>query len=222
MRLFVAAVLLSVLLGYLFGGRLSRLGTLRLRWWGLVVCGLAIQLVPLPEGAIGTDLVARTVVLSISYALLVAFAVLNVRIPGMALVLVGLTCNLVVIAANGGMPVSAGALRGSGQQEALDLLLAEDAAKHHLLGDGDVLTPLADVIAVPQPIGQAISIGDAFVYAGLIWVVVAAMRGRTPSSSRTEPGPYRGKHRRGASREPAAPTDLGFLPAGATRSGSAP
>ena len=222
MKLFLVVVVISVLLGYAFGGRLSRLERTTMRWWGLVLVGLAVQFVPLPEGTNGTDLAVRTLVLSISYVALIAFAVLNVRVPGMVLVLIGLVCNFAVIAFNGGMPVSAAALRDSGQADVLGLLQTEGAAKHHLLTEEDVLTPLADVIAVPPPIGQAISVGDAFVYAGLIWLVVAAMRGRTPSRAQMGPGSYRGRHRRGAGQAPDAPPDLGFLPAAATRSGTGP
>ncbi len=221
MTLFALTVAFAVLLGYLAGGRLSRFESLRLRWWWLAIVGLGIQFIPLPEGATGTDLLVRTIALSASYTLLVVFAVVNLRIPGMALVLIGLACNFAVIAANGGMPASAEALRDSGQEDILAVLREDGADKHHLMTDDDVLTFLADVIALPQPIGQAISVGDVFIYAGLVWLIVGAMRGRTRSSS-AEPGPRRGKHRRGGSGKPSARDELGFLPPGATRSGSAP
>jgi hypothetical protein len=48
MKLLLAVVVLSVFLGYLFGGRLHRLEALRPRWWGLVILGLGIQFIPLP------------------------------------------------------------------------------------------------------------------------------------------------------------------------------
>src|SRR4029453_1455364 len=104
MKLLLAVVVLSVCLGYLFGGRLDRLEALRPRWWGLVILGLGIQFVPLPNGATGTDLVIRTAVLALSYSLLLTFALVNVRMPGMFLVVIGLACNMTVIVVNGGMP----------------------------------------------------------------------------------------------------------------------
>lgn len=221
MKLLAAVVLVSLYLGYLFGGRLHRLEALRPRWWGLVIVGLAIQFVPLPEGQAGTDLFVRTAVLSLSYTLLVTFAAVNVRMPGMALVLVGLAANFAVIAVNGGMPASAEALIDSGQEDVLESLQGQGADKHHLLTDGDELTFLADVIAVPQPIGQVISVGDVLVYAGLVWLVLAAMRGWTPSKSSAASRQRRGRHRPGASQETQPrPGDLGFLPPGATRSGT--
>lgn len=220
MKLFALALVFAVLLGYLTGGRLSRFESMRLRWWWLAVLGLGLQFIPLPEGEAATDLVVRTIALSASYSMLVVFAAVNVRIPGMALVLVGLVCNFAVIAANGGMPASAEALRGSGQEDVLALLQQVGADKHHLMTDDDVLTFLGDVIAVPQPIGQAISVGDIFIYAGLIWLIVGAMRGSTRSTSLVGSGPRRGKHRRGGSGRSAAQDDFGFLPPGATRSGT--
>ena len=221
MKLLLAVVLVSIYLGYLFGGRLSRLEALRPRWWGLVIVGLGIQFIPLPEGMTGTDLVVRTGVLALSYTLLVTFAAVNIRMPGMVLVLIGLACNFTVIAVNGGMPASAQALIDSGQRDVLESIRNEGADKHHLLTDQDDLTFLADVIAVPQPIGQAISIGDVLVYAGLVWLVIATMRGWTPSESSAASRRARGKHRPGAVKEEPEPRpDLGFLPPGATRSGT--
>jgi hypothetical protein len=201
MRLLLVVIALAIVLGYAFGGRLKALEALRLRWWGLAIAGLAIQLVPLPEGEGGTDLIVRTGVLAVSYVLLVLFSIANIRLPGMPLVLLGVASNFLVIAVNGGMPVSEAALVDSGQESVIDMLRRDGSDKHHLMDDDDELTFLADVIGVPMPIGQAISIGDVFVYAGLIWLTVAAMRGRIPSTP-TERGPYRGRHRRGETTQP--------------------
>jgi hypothetical protein len=222
MKLLLAVVVLSVWLGYLLGGRLHRLEALRPRWWGLVLLGLAIQFVPLPEGVAGTDLVIRNAVLALSYSLLIVFGLVNVRMPGMFLVVVGLACNMTVIVVNGGMPASAQALIDSGQEDVLASLRDQGADKHHLLTDEDQLTFLADVIAVPPPIGQVVSVGDIILYAGLTWLIVATMRGWTPSARPAGSGPRRGKHRRGATREPEPLPDFGFLPPGARTSGTGP
>jgi len=185
----------------------------------LIGVELRLAFDPLPEGVAGTDLAIRTAVLAISYSLLIAFGLVNVRMPGMFLVVIGLACNMAVIVVNGGMPASAEALIDSGQEDVLAFLQDQGADKHHLLTDDDQLTFLADVIAVPQPIGQAVSVGDIFVYVGLIWLIVAAMRGWAPSA-RPEGSRPRGRHRPGATTEPEAPPDLGFLPPGATTSGT--
>lgn len=219
MKLFLFVIVAAVLVGLAFGGRLSNLEKLRPHWWGLALVGLGIQFVPLPEGAGGIDLVVRSGVLAMSYALLLTFAIANIRTAGVALLLAGISMNFLVIAVNGGMPVSAQALEASGQTDVLASLQTERADKHHLQTEDDRLTFLADVIAVPKPIGQAVSVGDAFIYAGLAWAIVAAMRGRTPSPSSAAWGPYRGRHRPGEAPVPEPPADLGFLPA-TTRSGN--
>jgi hypothetical protein len=110
---------------------------------------------------------------------LLIFAALNLRLAGFALVLVGLALNLTVVSMNGGMPVTKSALVASGQGRFLSKLVHGKGAKHHLAGPDDVLLPLADVIPIPRPISQVVSAGDLVVYAGVVLLVVATMRGRT-------------------------------------------
>lgn len=198
MRLVIAVIGLAVVLGYLFGGRLRRLENLRLRWWGLVIAGLGLQFLPLPDGEAGVDLLTRTAVLALSYVLLLLFTSMNVRLPGVAVIAVGLACNAAVIVANGEMPVSANALRDSDQADVVRLLTDESSDKHRMMRGDDVLTFLADVIPLPAPVKQVISIGDVFIYVGLIWLAVWAMRARTPTAG--SGGMRRGKHRPGAAR----------------------
>lgn len=219
MILLIAVVAFALVLGLLLNGSFRRFEDLRLRWWGLVVVGLGLQLVPLPSGRTGTDLMVRVTILALSYVLLILFAALNVRWRGMLLVLIGLVLNALVIVANGGMPVSAEAVERSGQGDLLQILIDEGAAKHHLMTEEDVLTPLADVIPIPPPVGQIVSVGDLFVYAGIVWLVVVVMRGRTRPKGLSWLGPYRGKHRRGVSEVSAEPVSLPPRPA--TMSGSA-
>lgn len=241
MILFLTAIALSILVGYLLGGQLRGFERLRLRWWGLAPLGLALQFVPLPEGEGGNELVIRTLVLGASYLMLLVFTGVNINLPGVPVVMIGLALNCVVIVANGGMPVSGQALQRSGQADVVKPLFEEGGQKHHLLDSDDDLTMLADVIPIGSPFNQVVSLGDVFVYAGVGWLIVATMRGRTlPAARPEEPERYRGRHRRGkapvrattATPErdggPAAPGDPALLPeppppaAGATTSGTGP
>jgi Family of unknown function (DUF5317) len=198
MILFLAVVAFALALGYALGGRIHELEKLRLRWWPLAIIGLALQFLPLPSGRWGADLAVRIVVLGCSYALLILFCILNVRLPGMPLLLVGLALNAAVITSNGGMPVSRTALMRSGQADVLQELRDGGAAKHHLMTGDDILTFLADVIPIGGPIRQVASIGDVFVYLGLVILLVQAMRGRTPQRRPDALAHYRGKHRIGS------------------------
>ncbi len=219
MLLFLGVIGLSVLVGYLLGGRLRTFERLRLRWWALAPLGLALQAMPLPDARHGTDLLVRVVLFSCSFVMLLLFVGANIRVAGLPLLFVGLTLNFVVIAANGGMPVSQDALEASGQADVLELLLQDEGAKHHLLTSDDHLTFLGDVIPVGTPIKQVMSVGDVFVYAGLAWLIVAVMRERTAGlAPAAETEAYRGRHRRGSVPTPATPA----APPAATTSGTAP
>jgi hypothetical protein len=193
MTLFAFALALGVVLGYILHGRLSNLAQIRLRWWGIIPAALVLQLGPLPQGG-GTDLLIRTIILSLSYAMIVVFTLVNLRVPGMVLIMVGVIANFAVIAANGGMPVGAEALRDSGQSVVLTEMRESVPATHHLVTEEDSLTFLGDVIGVPPPIGRAISIGDIIVCLGLIWFIASSMR--APSArkeSRSRAGRRRGR-----------------------------
>ena len=183
---------LAICAGFIAGGSLRPFERLNVHWWGIAFAGLALQAIPLPSG-LGRP--AGSAVLVGSYGLLVAFAWVNRRLPALWLVMGGLVLNIIVIALNGGMPVSADALETAGGRA--DELLGAATAKHHLMGSGDTLTPLADVIGIPPPIGAVISIGDVLLYAGVAVLVVAVMLGRS-GENRRPPARlfqgYRGKH----------------------------
>jgi hypothetical protein len=179
---------LAVCVGFIAGGSLRPFERFTVHWWGVALAGFALQWIPLGGGAGAALLVA-------SYGLLLAFAWVNRRLPALWLVMAGLVLNLLVIAVNEGMPVSAGALETAGGST--DELVGAGGAKHHLMGPADTLTPLGDVIGIPPPIGAVISIGDALLYAGIAALVVTVMLGRS-GENRRPPARlfqgYRGKH----------------------------
>src|ERR671936_238322 len=80
------------------------------------------------------------------------------------------------------MPVSAVALEAAGA--GAESVLGAGTGKHHVMGPEDTLTPLADVIGVPAPIGAVISIGDVLLYAGIAILIVAIMLGRSGENPR--------------------------------------
>lgn len=197
MFLAIGAVALGVLLGLLLGGSPRNLADTRLRLWPLAFVGLALQLLPLLLDL--PDWVASAS-LPVSYLVLLAFVVANLRLPGFWLIGVGFLLNALVIGINDGMPVSDSALHtaaGRRYPALLHQLGTERAGKHHLATEDDHLMALADVIPVGPPFHQVLSVGDIVWLAGTAWVVAAAMR--RPASA-TAPG----AQEPGAS-EPAAP-----------------
>jgi hypothetical protein len=170
MRLILLTVVLALGAGFLAGGSLREFPTVRTRWWGLALLGVAMQFVT-GGGWLETALLLG------SFVVLLVFVAANLRAPGFAVILVGLALNSVVITANQGMPVSREALVSSGQASTLTELVNDGDGQKHFLADEDtVLLPLGDVLAIGGPIRQAVSIGDVFVHLGIAWFIVVAMR----------------------------------------------
>jgi hypothetical protein len=185
MRLILAAIVVAIVIGYILRGSLRNFTGARIRWPLLALAGLALQLWPVSatNSALGFGL------LMASFGLLFAFGVLNIRNPGFSLIVVGLCMNALVIGVNRGMPVQREALIRSGQGSTLKLLAEEGGAKHHLAGPDDNLMFLGDVIPVPMPIGQVVSLGDVATYAGVMWFVIASMQpSRRPEESAVPAG----------------------------------
>jgi hypothetical protein len=181
MKLPLLSVVLAIPLGYLLGGRLRNLAGLRIRWAPVALLGLAMQMAPLPPDLehVGVPLlIASDIPLGV-------FAGANVRLPGAALLMLGLLMNFAVISANQGMPVSRHALIASGQADTLAMLVEHGGVRHHLATEDDVLLPLGDVIPVGGFVRKAVSAGDLVAYAGAAWVLAAGMRSRRAED--TEP-----------------------------------
>jgi hypothetical protein len=173
MKLILATLAIALLAGYVGGGRLSHLSDLRIRWAPLALVGFALQLIN-PPGSWPLFMLLG------SFVLLSTFAIVNIRTAGFALILVGVAMNFAVIGLNGGMPVSRQALIASGQADTIADLTndADSYVKHHLANGDDVVLFLGDVIALPPPVAQAISVGDIYTYGGVAVVIMAAMRRR--------------------------------------------
>jgi hypothetical protein len=173
------AIPFGILVGVLLGGRLDRLGALRLRWVPLMLVGLLLQI------AIFTDAGARLAgdagpALYLASTALVFVAVLrNLAVPGVAVIALGAGANLAAIAANGGrMPVDPGALAavgGLGPGPTNDVLAATPA-----------LGPLTDLFALPAwlPLSNVFSIGDVVIGLGIVATIVLATRSATPAVPR--------------------------------------
>jgi hypothetical protein len=147
-----------------------------------------MQLAPVPGDSDTSDAIALGMLIA-SYPVLLLFALRNIRMAGFSLIAAGLAMNFLVISANGGMPVTRYALIHSGQRDVLSLPVRKDIEpKHHIQRPDDVLLQLADVIPVGDPINQVLSGGDLVIYAGVMWLIVAAMRGQAVPSG------YRPRH----------------------------
>ena len=182
------AIVVSVVIGLLRGGRLARLAELRFAHGWLVLAAVALQY-PLVSNLVGNTAIIGVPLafpmMAVSLLLVLAAVWTNRRLPGVPLIGLGLLLNLAVMACNGGwMPMTPEALTRMGRL-------------WHLTPQGDVpkvwgaknvalsraetrLWWLSDifVIVAPFPFRAAFSIGDVFVAAGLFWLLQQALLGR--------------------------------------------
>jgi hypothetical protein len=180
--LVAGAVVVGVLVGLALGGSLRNLAHATFRWWPVAIGGLVLQVVPVPEMDGDVDRWLAVGLLVLSYVALLAFVAVNMRLPGMAVLAVGFLLNAIVISLNGGMPVTESALRaaaGARGGAAVRHLEREGGQKHHLAGQDDVLTPLADVVPIGPPFGQVVSVGDLLAVVGAAWLVAGVTKRRT-------------------------------------------
>ena len=167
------AVLVSLLVALVRGGKLGNLQTLTFRYGWLALLAFALQIMlmryPLPatEGLWGP----RTLLLLGSYGLLVGVVWANRRLPGIYWLGAGLLLNLAVMLANGGfMPVTPEAL----QQAGLTHLALGAEAGSRVAAAKDIILPRADthlwvlsnIFILPPPVGTAFSLGDLYLALG--------------------------------------------------------
>ncbi|MEI2640363.1 MAG: DUF5317 family protein [Microthrixaceae bacterium] len=164
------ALAIGVVLGLRSGGELSNVTFWQpLLWQGLVGGVATIAFVDLVgiTGGLGAFLVIGAT------AAILAFAVLNVRVGGMVMIVAGVGLNLFVTVINWGRPVSASALVSAGIVQKAELAKVALTGGRSING-GATLGFLGDVI--PLPWGQVISIGDVLILIGTALVTSSVLR----------------------------------------------
>lgn len=179
-------VLIGLLIGVVTGGSAALLGRLRFRWGPVVMLGMAAQLL-LFSSPIGAALgpAAPAVYMATNGVVLAAVA-RNLAIPGLPLVLLGGSANLLAMVANGGyMPVSRAAL------EAMNRAPGNGGYSNSALLDHVQLAPLTDIFAMPTwlPVANVFSAGDVLIGIGVAIAIVAGMHGRGPRPGVAQTGP---------------------------------
>jgi hypothetical protein len=155
----------------LTGAKLGRLAELRLRALWLGPLALALQVLIVNVSPQGNHTVHAVVHVS-TYALLIAFLWINRAIAGTRTLALGTLCNTVAILSNGGvMPASRTAQRLAGLVEGAGFHNSAAVAHPHLLW-------LGDIIPVPGPLANVLSVGDLIIFSGMLILLHTACRAR--------------------------------------------
>jgi hypothetical protein len=167
-------------------GSLSQLLRLRIQSIWLALLALTIQvvldLVDFPDDRID-DL--GFALLMVSYALLLAFCFVNIRVPAMWIVTLGVALNTIVIGLNQGMPTrdrEVTTASGRTVEQPIDRTV-----KHRPESGDDILPFLGDKIVIPEPIDDVISVGDIVIGVGIVGVCYLGSRPRRSARSGRRP-----------------------------------
>lgn len=171
MRLLIL-IIPAIFLVYITGGSLKWLVNrpLRLKW--LVLTALFIQII-IFSGMPVLDYMPSLyigIIHIISYLLLLAFIMLNVKVAGIAILGLGTLSNAIVIIANGGFMPN-------------PLVAAGEISKNIIgISPESRLLFLSDILAAPEwlPLPSAFSIGDVLVVIGMF--VYLLINSRKPKS----------------------------------------
>jgi hypothetical protein len=184
---FIIVAVLSGAIGLLRGGRIYNLTHLSIRWSGLPLLALGLQLFIIygPARADARSFGLPALMILGSYVLLVFAVLANRRIPGMMLLGVGAALNLLVILLNGGwMPVTAEHLVAAGllsSPTALEPGQRVPFSKDVLVARHEgYLSWLSDVFMISKagPLSAVFSLGDGLMMLGLFWIIqYGIMRG---------------------------------------------
>ena len=179
--LFLIAVLVGVVVGYVRGGRLGNLSQFGLRFVWLVAVALAIQLLVFPLFSERPIIPFGTTAFhAISYVLVFAFLFINLRIWPLVVIGVGAILNVLAIAFNSGrMPVSMTALERTGAVTMIQFLSESPVYGNVVkMSETTRLNVLGDWLYLPvwSPITAAFSLGDVVIILGLIALIVKGMK----------------------------------------------
>lgn len=168
--MFELAVVLGVLVAIV--RRVDVVALSELRFRGLWFCFLAfaIKLLLFALGANGSPfIIAYGMWLQLAVTLiLLGLVAINLHLPGMPVILVGLLANLLVIGLNGGrMPVTVPALAVTDQTALTTIIRANEDPGHVLVGANTRLVWLADWIPLNPLNHKVVSPGDIVAAFGL-------------------------------------------------------
>jgi hypothetical protein len=172
--LVLLTIITSVVVGLVRGGEPSRLLQANLRLLVVLIVGAALLLGAAVATVVGTLAAVTPWMSLLGMVALLAFAVANHRQPGMILFGLGVLCNLLVVALNGGMPVTEATLDKAGIDAVGGLAAARPDALHVWADASSKLLILGDLFAV-RPLRAVVSLGDIAQYAGLFLLVQGLM-----------------------------------------------
>ena len=164
------AIPIGIAAGYLLGGRLESLSTIRFRWAPLVLLGLAAQIALFSDPLAGVVGDAGPPIYVASAGAVLVAVLRNLDITGLPIVALGAASNFIAIVANGGsMPA---------HPDAVAVIGGVGPNSNSTVTTDPALGPLTDIFALPSwvPFANVFSVGDVVLGIGIAVTIAIGMR----------------------------------------------
>ncbi|HHV96569.1 MAG TPA: DUF5317 domain-containing protein [Clostridiaceae bacterium] len=170
------AVVLGIIIGYILGGRLKYLSQTTFKKLYLAIGGFLIQIFIFSDIPFFKTLQQNyeSIVIALhilSYILILIFISINYKVPGIAVIGVGILLNAIVIILNRGhMPASIESFSASSIGKHADLLKQGESINNSKAITAETILPwLGDIFVIPSyiPLSNVFSIGDVIIAIGV-------------------------------------------------------
>jgi len=166
--MFIETLVLSIVIGFLRKGKLKNFGLIQFRWISLLFLSFALQFMVNYIGSAVLSYWGNIFHIG-SYLLIFYFFWTNKKQLNL-LLSIGVILNFLVIILNGGsMPVDTRHMSFSIIEK------IQQSVTHTVLTSGTKLPWLADIIYIPWPTRQMLSLGDIFLSIGVFILVQKVM-----------------------------------------------
>lgn len=177
-------LIFAIIVGWLKGGKLRRLGNLDFKYLWMFIIALLLQYLIILFGGQDIKFVSDyiTQIYIASYILLFIGIIINIRNTPLLIVLLGSVLNFFVFVMNGGnIPVSIEGLKLAGMNDIIEVVQSGQLKLYTAITESTKYGSLGQIIAIEKsfPFPQVFSIGDFIIGIGLFIFIEATMTNRS-------------------------------------------
>ncbi|NMB26525.1 MAG: DUF5317 domain-containing protein [Tissierellia bacterium] len=186
--MFIEAILISIIIGLLRGGKLKRFKAINHKTMWILVFGMVIQYILVflnrveEIGSISKILLYTKQAQIISYILILIGIVTNFRFKSLCIVLVGFLMNFFAIMTNGWRrPILLEGVKLTNSSGLYEMIEMGKVALYTPIVESTKYPILGDIIifAEPYPISRIISLGDLIISFGIFALIQEIMLGKS-------------------------------------------
>lgn len=177
--MYVEAILVGLLIGFIRNGRLANFNNARFKGWGLIVPAFIVYLMPYILLLLNVSFDNLEIFPFISMGFVVLLALLNLEKSGMKIFLIGTALNMIAMAVNGFlMPIDLAKMEALGYQSFVESIANGTVVNYIDSLDAQSWTVfIGKIIGLPEiyPLARVISVGDILISVGVAMVVQSEM-----------------------------------------------